>query len=214
MPPATNGLGPASEITARRRAVALAGHHGDSAAAREALGDAAPGVRATALGALARTGRLTAGDLAESIGDPAPEVRARAAELAAAVGPDAADVARAALSDGDARVVEAGCFALGELGPGARGEVLAELSGLVREHPDPVCREAAVAALGAIGAEAGLPAILHATTDKPAVRRRAVLALAPFDGPQVDAALARARTDRDWQVRQAAEDLGERRPPT
>jgi hypothetical protein len=31
--------------------------------------------------------------------------------------------------------------------------------------------------------------------------------VAPFDGPEVDAALARAREDRDWQVRQAAEDL-------
>jgi HEAT repeat protein len=64
-----------------------------------------------------------------------------------------------------------------------------------------------VAALGSIGDATGLPAILAATQDKPAVRRRAVLALAPFDGPEVDAALARARTDRDWQVRQAAEDL-------
>nr|MBA3654191.1 HEAT repeat domain-containing protein [Actinomycetota bacterium] len=71
----------------------------------------------------------------------------------------------------------------------------------------PLCREAAVAALGAIGDPAGLSAILAATTDKPAVRRRAVLALAPFAGPDVDAALERALEDRDWQVRQAAEDL-------
>ena len=33
------------------------------------------------------------------------------------------------------------------------------------------------------------------------------IALAPFDGPEVDAALARALEDRDWQGRQAAEDL-------
>jgi hypothetical protein len=39
------------------------------------------------------------------------------------------------------------------------------------------------------------------------VRRRAVIALAPFAGPDVDAALAAASQDRDWQVRQAAEDL-------
>ena len=44
------------------------------------------------------------------------------------------------------------------------------------------------------------------------MRRRAVLALAPFLDPgtraaEVTAALDRARTDRDWQVRQAAEDL-------
>ncbi|MFP3906108.1 MAG: hypothetical protein ACLFWR_03700, partial [Acidimicrobiales bacterium] len=49
--------------------------------------------------------------------------------------------------------------------------------------------------------------ILAATTDIATVRRRAVIALAPFEGPEVDAALERARTDRDWQVRQAAEDL-------
>ncbi|MET0422024.1 MAG: HEAT repeat domain-containing protein [Acidimicrobiia bacterium] len=48
---------------------------------------------------------------------------------------------------------------------------------------------------------------MHATRDKPAVRRRAVLALAPFDGPDVDAAITAALDDRDWQVRQAAEDL-------
>jgi len=47
---------------------------------------------------------------------------------------------------------------------------------------------------------------LAATTDKATVRRRAVIALAPFEGPEVDAALEIARTDRDWQVRQAAED--------
>ena len=48
----------------------------------------------------------------------------------------------------------------------------------------------------------------------PAIRRRAVLALAPFVAPDHDraadvaGALARATDDRDWQVRQAAEDVG------
>ena len=51
------------------------------------------------------------------------------------------------------------------------------------------------------------PRCCAATEDKPAVRRRAVLALAPFEGDDVDAALQRALADRDWQVRQAAEDL-------
>ena len=68
-------------------------------------------------------------------------------------------------------------------------------------------REAAVAALGALGDERGLAAILVACGDKPAVRRRAVLALAPFEGPQVEAAIDAALDDRDWQVRQSAEDL-------
>ena len=49
--------------------------------------------------------------------------------------------------------------------------------------------------------------MLAACDDKPAVRRRAVLALAAFDGPEVEARLHAALTDRDWQVRQAAEDL-------
>ena len=69
------------------------------------------------------------------------------------------------------------------------------------------CAKRAVAALGAIGDPRGLPTILHGCADKPAVRRRAVLALAPFDGEAVDAALQAALVDRDWQVRQAAEDV-------
>ena len=54
-------------------------------------------------------------------------------------------------------------------------------------------RESAVAALGAIGDDRGLPAILAARTDKPNVRRRAVLALAPFSRPgrEVEAAIER-----------------------
>ena len=71
----------------------------------------------------------------------------------------------------------------------------------------PLVREASVAALGAIGDERGLAAIIAGCSDLPAVRRRAVLALAPFEGDEVEAAIERALVDRDWQVRQAAEDL-------
>ena len=49
--------------------------------------------------------------------------------------------------------------------------------------------------------------VLSACDDKPAVRRRAALALAAFDGEEVEARLRLALTDRDWQVRQAAIDL-------
>ena len=64
---------------------------------------------------------------------------------------------------------------------------------------DPLVRESAVAALGAIGDDRGLDAILAGTADRPAVRRRAVLALAPFLDPghpragEVATALDRAR---------------------
>jgi HEAT repeat protein len=146
--------------------------------------------------------------------DPAPAVRRRAAELAPALAvrrraPDAhAEVVLVRLShDGDVTVVEAAAWALGETGAAASADAVTALARGATTHPDALAREAAVAALGAIGDPAGLDAILAACTDKPAVRRRAVLALAPFDGPAVDAALDAALEDRDWQVRQAAEDL-------
>ena len=78
---------------------------------------------------------------------------------------------------------------------------------LTTDHDDQLVREAGAAALGAIGDERGVSAILSACEDKPAVRRRAVLALAPFSGPEIEAAIDTALTDRDWQVRQSAEDL-------
>jgi HEAT repeat protein len=49
--------------------------------------------------------------------------------------------------------------------------------------------------------------VLGALEDKPTVRRRATVALAGFDDPAVEPALRRAAADRDWQVRQAAEEL-------
>jgi len=114
-------------------------------------------------------------------------------------------------------VVEAACYALGEMyGPvdGAvpKTKVASALARTSTAHPEPLCREAAVAALGSLGCEAGLPAVIAALKDKPAIRRRAVVALAAFEGPEVDSALARAASDPDWQVRQAAEDLLGLRP--
>jgi HEAT repeat protein len=188
-------------VSSRRRAAALAGHQRDEPLARTHLTDPDPAVRATALGALARMGRLTDGDLMGALTDEVPAVRRRAAELAAARPHVAID---AVLADPDPSVVEAAAWAAGERGNAAAVPLLTTVA---RNHDDALCREAAVAALGAIGDPAGLPTVLAATTDKPAVRRRAVLALAPFEGDDVDAALQRALTDPDRQVRQAAEDL-------
>jgi HEAT repeat protein len=187
-----------------RQAAGIAGHRGDEATARQLLTNPDAPTRATALSALARMGRLTDADLAVAIADPDDTVRRRAAELAV---PHGAIAVNLLLGDRDPMVVEAACWALGERGVGQEKGVVTALAGVATNHRDALCREAAVAALGAIGDAAGLPAILAGTQDKPAVRRRAVLALAPFAGPEVDEALARARQDRDWQVRQAAEDL-------
>jgi HEAT repeat protein len=192
-----------SDLAARRRAVTLAGHRGDPVTARAHLGDPEPSVRALALGALERCGALTAAELRAAQHDASPSVRRRAAELSA--GREDVPVL-AMLDDEDPRVVEVAAWACGERTPPEAGAVEA-LSRLASTADDAMVREAAVASLGAIGDPAGLPAVLHGCSDRPNVRRRAVLALAPFDGPDVIATLERARTDRDWQVRQAAEDL-------
>ncbi|MHB8439692.1 MAG: HEAT repeat domain-containing protein [Acidimicrobiales bacterium] len=190
-----------------------AGHRGDIGAARALLDDPDGSVRASALGALARAGALTAHELATTLDDPDPEVRRRACDVAGRdMGFDLEVLALALvarLADRDPLVVVAAAAALGEHPSAAvatAGAVEA-LSHTTRSHGDPRCREAAVAALGAVGDPAGLGAVLAALDDKAAVRRRAAVALAAFDGPDAEAGLARCAEDRDWQVRQVAEDL-------
>jgi HEAT repeat protein len=195
------------DSASRRRAAALAGHTGDEAAARALSDDHDGRVRATAYGALQRLDRLTETDLRRAAGDPDPTVRQRAAEMAAgapewaAVGAVLGDL----LADDDRSVVELAAWACGER---ERADELVEpLAAIARNHPDALCREAAVAALGSLGDERALDTILAALGDKATVRRRAIIALAPFAGAEVEAALQRHTTDRDRQVRQAAEDL-------
>jgi HEAT repeat protein len=191
-----------TDVTYRRTRAAVAGHEGDEATARSLLADPAAPVRASALGALARMGACRDADVAAALADPDPIVRRRALEVAVA---HPAVPLVPLLADADATVVEQAAWACGERLPAEPGAVAA-LAAIVGDHDDALCREAAVAALGALGDPAGLPAILAATGDKATVRRRAVIALAPFDGEVVDEALRRALGDRDWQVRQAAED--------
>jgi HEAT repeat protein len=176
---------------------------------RAARDDPDARVRAAALGALARAGgrRRATAVWRAALTDPAPAVRRRAADVAPGLAAPARPLLTL-LTDDDVTVIEAAAWALGELGGTAvRAGAVPALSAVVREHDDPLAREAAVAALGALADPSGLPSVLAACGDKPAVRRRAVLALAPFDGPDVEEALRTALADRDWQVRQAAEDL-------
>jgi HEAT repeat protein len=194
---------------ARLLEVVAAGHRGDAAGARRALSDADPAVRAAALGAMARAGDLAVADVVHGLADGSAVVRRRAAAEAVGVRGRGSrsvlpDALRKALRDRDALVAESACWALGEL---RVRSVVPDLTVMAADHPDPRCREAAVAALGAVGDHAGLAAVLAALGDKPAVRRRAAVALAGFDGPEVEEALRRCLDDRDWQVRQAAEIL-------
>ncbi len=189
------------EAARRRGDAALAGHAGDEPTARSLLGDADPEVRAAALGALVRMGRATPQDSAAALGDPDPRARRTACELGAAL--PGAHFARL-LEDPDPAVIEAACFAVGEV---ADALAVPSLVRIASTHGDALCRESAVAALGAIGSLEGLPAVLAGLQDKPQVRRRAVVALAAMESPESDAALRRCLADRDWQVRQAAEDL-------
>lgn len=217
--------------------VVIAGHQGSRDTVTAGLSSPDPEVRAAALSALRRLGDLDAPRLTDSFDDESQVVRRRAAELAADFpGVDLGPL----LDDPDPTVAEVAAWSCGEHEV-VTDEVLHRLIDLATAADDPIVRESAAAALGAIGDRRGLPAILAACRDKPAVRRRAVLALAPFLDDDIDdadvvddaaaahgvdatpddpdapdevpgpaearAALDAALQDRDWQVRQAAEDL-------
>jgi len=196
------------------RDAVVAGHTGDLDTARRLARDHDPAVRAAALGALDRMGSLDSDTLGAAMVDPDVPVRRRACALAGrgfGSGPAPSSImsalVRALASDADPSVVECAAWALGEAGSRCGPPAVTGLEHVVRTHVDPLCREAAVAALGAVGAPDALDTVLLALEDKPAVRRRAAIALAAFDDPRVDVALRRCLEDRDWQVRQAAEDL-------
>jgi HEAT repeat protein len=166
-------------------------------------------VRAVALAALVRTAptRVSGPVWRAGAHDPDPRVRRRAAEVAPKLGRAAhSSVLVELLRDDDAWVAEAAAFAIGEQ-PRPSRAAIAALVETASTHADPLVRESAVAALGACGRPETLATVLAACDDKPAIRRRAVLALAAFEGEAVETRLRAARFDSDWQVRQAAEDL-------
>ena len=150
----------------------------------------------------AATGDVDA--LAHLLGtDPDPRVRAEAAEALGRRGDAAVPALMAALSDGDAVVIEAVATALGETGSEQAVPWLIEAA---EGHGDRLVREAAVAALGAIGDGRAVATLLSLVASAPPqVRRRSVVALTVFDGPEVEAAIRAARDDRNPMVREAAE---------
>lgn len=183
--------------------VTLAAHRCDIAVLDAALDSSDPHVRTIALAGLDKCGAMSHRHIALAITDPERVVRHRLAQLGAH---DERVDLLVLLADSDYAIAETAAWALGERDT-TNEAALQALIMSATNHPHALVRESCVAALGSIGDERGLPAILHACGDKPAVRRRAVISLAAFDGPDVEAALTAALSDRDWQVRQAAEDL-------
>jgi HEAT repeat protein len=164
--------------------------------------------RVLALRGVVRQNLVTSDDWRHALSDPDVDVRREALnQIAHAQIEDDAifGALMELLSDEDALVVDGAVFALGEhLFVGAVDQMCA----IATNHEDARCRESAIAALGAIGDDRARPAILAALDDKPPVRRRAIVALSNFEGPDIDEALARASEDRDWQVRAAVNQLG------
>lgn len=191
-----------SGIERRQQLVQLA-REGDLSLARELCGDGDPRVRASSIAVLSENDALDESLIALGLSDPNPLVRMTVARAAAQ---NSSISVLELLNDEDSSVVEIACWAAGEQTE-HNDSLIEALSGIVLEHEDALCRESAVAALGALGDARGLESILKATKDIATVRRRAVIALAPFEGQAVTDALQFALSDRDWQVRQAAEDL-------
>ena len=192
-----------SEGLKLRKEIIESALNGEYSLAHNGLNNRDPRVRSTSVSVLAENGILDEYLDEIVVRDPHPLVRYSVAESAAKIySIPILDL----LNDGDSTVVEVACWAAGERGDLNDG-VVSVLSGIAELHEDPLCREAAVAALGALGNDEGLHSILKATTDIATVRRRAILSLAPFESPMITETLEKALEDRDWQVRQAAEDL-------
>jgi HEAT repeat protein len=163
--------------------------------------------RVLALRGAVRHSLLSSDDWLNALCDPDLDVRREALTLIAYEKvTDAIVFAQVmdALSDPDPLVVDGAAFALGEH---LCIDAVEPLCVVAQSHDDARCREAAVAALGTIGDDRGRAAVLGALDDKPPVRRRAIVALSNFEGPDIEEALARAGDDRDWQVRAAVNQL-------
>ena len=192
-----------ANVTRIRQRIIELSLNGEFQLVTEYLEHPEPDVRATALRVLDNEGKLEKGIVERSLSDSAFKVRNALAYL---ISTNRDIPALKFLLDEDAEIVEVACWSIGERGD-ASAEVLDVLQSITESHSDSLCRESAVAALGALGNRDALGSILKAVEDIATVRRRAVLALAPFDGPEVELAIAKALEDRDWQVRQAAEDI-------
>lgn len=187
--------------SSQRLAVILASFQNDPTPALRGLVDNNPKVRSTSLRALEKLALLDDDQLSTALGDLDPQVRRTACEIASKHTMVDLNVT---LRDSDPFVVEIALWSIGERQDPAYVQIICNLAS---SHGESLVREAAIAALGSIGDEDGLDTIMLAMKDRSNVRRRAVVALAAFEGDAVNDALENATRDRDWQVRQIAEDL-------
>jgi HEAT repeat protein len=138
--------------------------------------------------------------------DPDPRVRAEATEVLALAGPAVQEILLRHRSARDVVVAEAVATGLGEIESAAAVPWL--IAAATNRAGDRLVREAAVAALGAIGDPRAEPALLDlVAAGPPQVRRRAVVALTAFEGEAVESAIEAAVTDRNPMVREVAEML-------
>jgi HEAT repeat protein len=166
-----------------------------------------PRHRVLALRGLVRLSLMNADLWREALGDADVDVRRDALQQLAHASLDDSSVLDdvvAMLEEEDELVVDAAAFALGEH---LYVAAVLPLCRTASEHEDARCRESAIASLGAIGDDRARLTIVKALKDKPPVRRRAVVALSNFEGPDIDAALEEAGEDKDWQVRSAVAQL-------
>lgn len=165
-----------------------------------------PAVRRLAISALSSrpAAPQTAAELGRMLaGDPEPRVRAAAAEALGMHGPAATAPLLRATADADPLVAEAVATALGEVGAAAAVPWLIRLA---TDRGDRLAAEAAVASLGAIGDERAVDTLVElAASGPPQIRRRSIVALTAFDGPQAEAAVRAGLEDRNPMVREVAQ---------
>ena len=205
---------PSKEVAKRRRQAILARYENSELEESEITGflnDTAAVVREAALATVVKLNLDAGKHIVNAFNDDDHGVRKRAIELVIDLSDNQDYISKilVLLDDSSTFVVETVCWVIGEIGNNYKNvaEVVSKVSQIALNHDDSLCREAAVACLGSLGHIDGLATLLRVLDDKPNVRRRATLALAPFEGPEVEEALKRKLKDRDLQTRQAAEDL-------
>ncbi|GMQ92530.1 MAG: hypothetical protein BMS9Abin12_0006 [Acidimicrobiia bacterium] len=130
-------------------------------------------------------------------------VRAAAAEKLGVCGRRALEHLAEAAGDPEPKVREAVATAYGELADPSAIGWLVEVG---NNDTDRTVKEAAVAALGAVGDDAAIDPLLgFIASGPPQVRRRAIAAITVFDDPRIEPAIQRATFDRNPGVRETAE---------